>query len=201
MLANRLVMPDRESRTSLADIPNRPDISVLDTSFRSVLSHFLETKVCFSMSEYFPSLAPGERVLGIAHQDVKHLSIPDATLDFVITSEVMEHVDSPWVGFVEIYRVLKPGGYHLFTTPCDFTQPTRTRAVLEGGLVRHILSPVYHRDPMSPRGALVFTDFGSDLAARLESIGFSTEVIVRTDTQFGFDKTTAFASKKSIGSP
>jgi SAM-dependent methyltransferase len=46
--------------------------------------------------------------------DVQRLTFPDASFDVVISSETMEHVRKPWIGFAEIHRVLKPGGVHCF---------------------------------------------------------------------------------------
>jgi SAM-dependent methyltransferase len=50
--------------------------------------------------------APGIDYVG----SVTALPIDDNSLDLVITQEVLEHVDDPFLAMCEIYRVLKPGG-------------------------------------------------------------------------------------------
>lgn len=40
------------------------------------------------------------------------------TFDFIISIEVMEHVDNLQAYLNEIYRLLKPNGYFIWTTPC-----------------------------------------------------------------------------------
>ena len=37
--------------------------------------------------------------------------------------------------------------------------------------------PVFHGDPLREEGALVYTDFGSDLNTIIENLGFSLEII------------------------
>jgi 2-polyprenyl-3-methyl-5-hydroxy-6-metoxy-1,4-benzoquinol methylase len=42
------------------------------------------------------------------------------TFDFVICTDVMEHVPHPWKAVKELHAVLKPGGTMLLTTPFNF---------------------------------------------------------------------------------
>lgn len=42
------------------------------------------------------------------------------SFDFVICTDVLEHVASPWIAVKELYAVLKPGGTLLLTTPFNF---------------------------------------------------------------------------------
>ncbi len=54
-----------------------------------------------------------ERVVG----SILQMPFPDNTFDIIISSEVIEHVPSPFEGVKEMYRVLKPGGILILTTP------------------------------------------------------------------------------------
>jgi SAM-dependent methyltransferase len=49
--------------------------------------------------------------------DIYHLPYNDNSLDFLIADQVFEHLEKPWVAVKEIYRVLKPGGIVIVTTP------------------------------------------------------------------------------------
>lgn len=45
------------------------------------------------------------------------LPIADASFDFIVSTEVIEHLENPRAVFREFYRLLKPGGKVLLTTP------------------------------------------------------------------------------------
>ena len=49
--------------------------------------------------------------------DIVALPLADSTLDAVICSEVLEHVDSPEESILELVRVLKPGGIMALSVP------------------------------------------------------------------------------------
>ena len=95
------------------------------------------------------------------------MTFGDDSFDLVITSEVFEHVTDAWAGFREIHRVLRAGGRHIFTVP--ILPGARTTS-------RDSAVPVLHIDPLRSEGSLVVTDFGEDLPALLEPLGFETQV-------------------------
>lgn len=46
--------------------------------------------------------------------------IPDERFDAVFCTEVLEHVNQPFMAMAEIYRVLKPGGLLVASSPFNF---------------------------------------------------------------------------------
>jgi ubiquinone/menaquinone biosynthesis C-methylase UbiE len=54
-----------------------------------------------------------ERVVG----DVANLPFPDADFDYVLCTEVIEHLIEPESAVIELARVLRPGGMLVLTTP------------------------------------------------------------------------------------
>ncbi len=52
-----------------------------------------------------------------SHQDIEALTFDDASFDFIICLEVLEHVRNPRQAVAEIHRVLRPGGRVVVTTP------------------------------------------------------------------------------------
>ena len=117
----------------------------------------------------------GDVVRGLRHEDAMALSFSDASVDIILSNDVLEHVPDPWLALQECFRVLRPSGTLLFTIPFDpAAAVSRPRARIESGEVLHILPPVYHGNPVSEEGSLVFTDFGCDLLDRLRGCGFST---------------------------
>jgi SAM-dependent methyltransferase len=119
---------------------------------------------------------------GVWNEDVQDLHFADREFDVIVSSETMEHVRNPWIGFRSIHRVLKPGGLHCFTIPYHSDRSTLARVDITGPADIDLLPRVYHNDPHRPEDSLVYTDFGSDLARRLEEIGFvTTEHLIRDE--------------------
>jgi SAM-dependent methyltransferase len=100
------------------------------------------------------------------------LSFPDAAIDLFVSCEVYEHVNDPAHAFRELARVLKPGGYALMTFPMDPNlDASRRRAALRDGTVQLLEPAVYHGNPLSEDGSLVFTDFGWQVLDDLRAAG------------------------------
>lgn len=54
--------------------------------------------------------------------DISNISAEDASFDYVLCSEVFEHIPYPVQALEEFYRLLKPGGKVILTAPfCSFT--------------------------------------------------------------------------------
>jgi SAM-dependent methyltransferase len=135
-------------------------------------------------SGYFSDLAFGEKVSAFYwNQDLQCLTFDSESFDVVISSETMEHVRRPWQGFSEVYRVLKPGGFYVFTIPFRRDRMTRPRVDTSGTEDVYLLQKVYHQDPYRPQDSLLYTDFGSDLPDLLLPIGFETEIVPVLDMQ------------------
>ena len=52
--------------------------------------------------------------------DIHDLPFPDTSVDAIICSSVLEHVENPIKAVEEVYRVLKPTGYAFFYAPFLF---------------------------------------------------------------------------------
>lgn len=126
-------------------------------------------------SEYYgTAYKSGEEVNGVRNEDAMSLSFHDKTIDYYISNDVFEHVSDYKKAYAEAYRVLKKNGRLLFTVPFDTSRnQTRIRARMdETGAIEHLLPPVYHENPLSAGGSLVFNDFGWDMITDLREIGF-----------------------------
>ena len=139
----------------------------------------------FVRSEYFDDIPCGEPgPSGVRCEDVTRLTFADDSFDLVISQDVFEHISDPAKGFSEVARVLRPGGAHIFTVPQDLRlAESITRARLHDGKIDHILPPEFHGDPIRPEGALVFTDFGADIAAMVAEAGM--ELSIHDEIVFG----------------
>ena len=161
------------------DVPPRTVVWIAETTM--ALQEALTKRLgqnCISTEYLDPSLARGETRDGVLHADIQATHFGDNSLDFILSSDVMEHV--PWVNKAlrETYRILKPGGCHIFTAP--FYQhrfKNEQRAIMqEGGETEHLRRPWYHGDPLRPEGVLVFTVFAPELLCQLEDVGFEARL-------------------------
>jgi SAM-dependent methyltransferase len=131
-------------------------------------------------------------------QDLERLTFADASFDAVLTEDVMEHVRDDARAFAEIRRVLKPGGWHVFTTPVHLFSRTILRVRVEGDRDVEVLPAEYHGDPRRGR-ALVYRLYGYDLVERLAELGFATELhpTYDEDRKIGVFESFVFASRRT----
>ena len=70
-----------------------------------------------------------------------------------------------------------------FHSGCD-TSVVRAKLAADG--LNHLLTPMFHGNPVSAEGSLVFTDFGWDVLDDLRNAGFAnTTVEVYADASYG----------------
>jgi SAM-dependent methyltransferase len=150
-----------------AEIKNRygkelAEKDVLELDSCSPLKDILAKGRSYMRSFYNSSATPGSvSGDGTVCQDITSLTFEDASLDLIVSSDVLEHVPRLDLAFTETARVLRPGGAHLFTVPPR--QNTRPRAEIEDEKIHHLLPAEYHLDPLNPDGILTFWDIGPDL--------------------------------------
>ncbi len=151
----------------------RPTVAVHELGFVGGVADTLRGQPWFTCSEYFEDVPLGQTGPdGVRCEDVTRLTYASESFDLVISQDVMEHVADPVAGFAETARVLRPGGSHIFTIPQNRELGRSiTRARLNGGAVEYLLPAEYHGDPVRAEGALVFTEFGSDLHDLLTRAG------------------------------
>jgi SAM-dependent methyltransferase len=117
---------------------------------------------------------------GTTNQNLERLTYPDASFDVVVTSDVLEHVRLDDRAHREIRRVLRPGGFYVFTVPHFRDRETlvRVRIVDPGEPSRDedLLPREYHGDANSEDGrALAYRGYGTDLDETLARLGFAVD--------------------------
>lgn len=99
---------------------------------------------------------------GARIEDITCLTLADESVDLIVSSDVLEHVPDARAAFRESFRVLRPGGVHLFTVP--YQKATVQRATVNNGQIHHLVTPPeYHSDPLDPNGILAYWHFGPDM--------------------------------------
>ena len=110
----------------------------------------------------------------IHDMDATALPQADASLDAILSLDVLEHVPDYEQALREFARTLKPGGVLVLTAPfVVHTAKTLVRARLRpDGSVEHIEPEEIHGDPLSG-GVLCFYHFGWDLLDAARAAGFA----------------------------
>lgn len=168
----------RKEHSSLKELASKlSGLSIYEADSTGAIHEALKRLPNYVCSEYMDGVKSGDIKNGVRCENLAHLTFKDNSFDLVITQDVLEHVSDPEAAFCEIRRVLKPEGHHVFTVPVHEGRKTSVRAKLVEGHVTHLMPAVHHGDPLRTEGALVFTDFGDDIASHLGSIGMRTECI------------------------
>ena len=142
-------------------------------------------------SEYLGRAIPlgSTRADGVRNESVTGLSFAAGSFRHLLSFDVFEHVPDYPAALAECARVLRPGGYLLFTVPfLSHAEQTLVRArVGPDGNIDHLEEPEYHGDPMVADGCLCFYHFGWDLLAVCRAAGFaSAKVIAVWSPEFGY---------------
>ncbi len=197
-VAKMIVEEVTKGISSISKILKALDIKIYNTDVGDAFYRVLHNHESFICSGLFPDVEPGTQIRErVFCQNIENLTFQDKTFDVVITEEVFEHVRDHEKGFREIFRVLKVGGYHIFTVPCYFDRPTIIRVDTSGDEDIHILPPEYHRDKIRGK-ILAYRMFGIDIYDLLKSIGFETKVNFSkyVDRKYGIFDSHVFISKK-----
>ncbi len=164
-------------------VPDLHTKSVYELSSRGPLFRFLQKHSGnLTISEYFDDVPPGGVKKKVQCQDVQSLTFPDQSFDVCTSTDVFEHVPDDARAFAEIHRVLRPGGYAVFTVPLHHDYETIERARVIDGRIEHLLPPEYHGDHI--RGlnqVLCFRNYGTDIVGKLRTQGFANVEIIPPD--------------------
>jgi SAM-dependent methyltransferase len=176
----------------LIETPSFPELEIYEPGISGPLRCVLRRLPHYADSYFWPHVAPGEAHEGVRCEDLRRLTFPDQAFDLVISSDILEHVRGPMEAFAEIFRVLRPGGRHVFTVPLAWPLPSTTQARVDysGPKDVFLMPPEYHGSPVDPKGSLVYTDFGMDLPESLRELGFETL------THHGYRNAITFISRK-----
>lgn len=182
--------------SQLLEKPEFRDLVVYEPGIAGPFRQFLQRAAGYLNSYFWPGVPPGSEHEGVRCEDLRHLTLADESFDLVVTSDIFEHIRDPMPAFAELYRVLRPGGYHIFTVPlCWPLRPTTVARVdWSGPDDVFLMPPEYHGSPTDPRGSLVYTDFGMDLPDQLRELDFETR------THHGFRNAVTFVSRRPAGS-
>jgi SAM-dependent methyltransferase len=95
------------------------DVGAGTCPYRKLFAHARYEAHDFTQYEGYHDSEKGEGLYGTMDyvSDVTAIPVPEASFDFVLCTEVLEHVPEPIAAVAEMARILKPGGLMLLTAP------------------------------------------------------------------------------------
>ena len=178
----RLILDNfsREDSGHLADLVNEAEFQGLRIYEPGLIGPF--RKMCnklpgYCNSYFWEDVLPGEFREDVQCQDLMNLTYEDNSFDLVLSSDIFEHVRKPFAGFQEVNRVLKPGGFHIFSIPPMHPMRPKTvfRVDTSGPEDVFVLPRHYHSAPMGGK-SLVYTDFGEDMTRIMAADGIDLKM-------------------------
>jgi SAM-dependent methyltransferase len=172
------IINDFYGSSSISEIPKnlKNNMQLHSFDINDSFYKYLNNNEFFSCSEFLMDVPNGTEIKnGVYCQDIENLTFNNETFDIIVTEDVLEHVRDYEKSFKEILRVLKPGGYHIFTIPFYFDRDTLIRVDTSGNKDIPLLTPEYHESKFSKK-VLAYRTFGNDLFDYLHQIGFNTKV-------------------------
>lgn len=156
------------------------ELNVLDTDSFSSINRILRGMLGYRHSQYRPE-EPNGALLPDGSLNVDLMSMPFETgsLDVVMTSDVMEHVEDDERAHREIHRCLRVGGTYIFTVPYDpCLMATRHLTQRTGvGIPSFTIRRQAHGDPLSKSGILAHRIYGQQFQDELREIGFAVNFL------------------------
>lgn len=148
--------------------------SVYEIALRGPFINYFSKWKDYTRSFYWKDTPLGQIKQDVRCEDITKLTFKDSSFDLIVSSDVMEHVFNFEDAFAEIFRVLKPGGYHIFTIPLNWPLPEATikRAVEIKGRIKHLQPSRFHVGG-DDTPSLVCTDYGKDILDLLSSQGYN----------------------------
>ncbi|MBE7527044.1 MAG: class I SAM-dependent methyltransferase [Nitrosomonas sp.] len=109
---------------------------------------------------------PSHELIEYPQYDMLNLKIESESIDLVIHSDTLEHIQNPERALSECCRVLRKNGRCIFTVPIIVDRMSRSRVGL---------APSYHgQSNIDADDQLVWTEFGADMWKFVIGAGFSS---------------------------
>lgn len=145
-------------------------IHILESSGRGSYPMMLKEKFTYYNTEYRANAA-GAQESSRRYADFQHLAYQDGQFDYVIATDVFEHIRDDEKALREVFRVLKTDGVFIMTVPYHHDwEKTLIRVKPEGDKDIFLLPPEYHGGGGQ---TLAYRTYGRDLLERLKDQGYS----------------------------
>lgn len=163
----------RERAVALAIAAAAPDWRTLRIHESSPSDHGTSRRLAaecphYTATQFFPGVPLGQLHERVRNENLEQQTFPDSSFDLVVTQDVMEHVFHPDLVCQQVARTLSANGHYVFSVPTykEYVA-TRTLAVQTPAGIQIHGEPMYHSNPVDPKGSLVTFLYGYDLAENI----------------------------------
>lgn len=183
-----------EEDTPLSNWPEEKSIKLLETSGYRAHPQFLEKKFDY-YNPKFADAPPGAWNDPKKYASVENLPYEKDFFDYVISSDVFEHVRRDHIGFENIFNVLKPEGYFVLTVPLSLGMPENEIRIKVGDTEEKdegIYNKFYHGGK-----TLVYRLYGLEILHQLNHFGFYSVIIDLQNSEFNISAQPVVLSRKT----
>jgi hypothetical protein len=153
------------------------NIKILESAGRRRHPQELDLRYEYYNTEYIPEKIKSEPN---KYADFQNLHFPDECFDFVISSDVFEHIRLHMHALREVCRVLKNRGRFILQVPyCDIWPKNYVKVRPDGESDIFFTEPEYHA-----ANTLVYRIYGKELHSELKEAGFDVTYICKQIPEF-----------------
>jgi len=158
----------------LFELKSNKKLKILESTGLRTYPKILKEKFDYS-NPRFSKFVPMLKLFPNKYADLQRLFFKNDKFDFVLASDIFEHIRLDDNAFSEIFRVLKPSGYFIMTIPFDYSLgQTIEKVKVIGNKDVFLSEPEYHNKGVKDGGdSLSYRLYGKSLFKKLTSIGFN----------------------------
>jgi len=181
-----------EKKDSIADVTENENIKILESTATRGHAQVLDEKFHYFNIEYEPEKI-SESKEPEKYADLQNLHFDDNYFDYVLTSDVFEHIRLDDNAFSEVFRSLSPDGYFIMTVPFNYESVDSLIKVKPvGNQDVFLASPEYHA-----AHTLVYRIYGRDIFKKLTKYGFNVLYLQVQIPQYAISKQEIFLCRKN----
>jgi len=181
-----------EKKDSLSDLSENKTIRIIESTATRGHPQILAEKFHYLNVEYNQTMKKEDEDPE-KFADFQNLHFDDNYFDYVLASDVFEHVRLDDNAFSEIFRTLKPDGYFLMTVPFSYESEDSIIKVKPVGNTDVFLAPPeYHA-----ANTLVYRIYGRDIFKKLTKFGFNVYYFQVQVSQYAISKQEFFLCRKN----
>jgi len=149
-------------------------IRILESAGRRNHPHYLKQRYAYYNTEY--DLKKIKQKVDLSkYSDFQNLHFEDEYFDFVISSDVFEHIRLYKNALKEVFRVLNKNGKFILQVPyCDIWKNNLIKVKPEDDKDVFLTTPEYHAG-----NTLVYRIYGREFLNDLSAVGFSVDYICK----------------------